>query len=318
MENQDWELKGATIIVGSIITCIIVICFCSNILAFVIFSRKKFHHTIFYTYFRIMILIDQFSYLIRIDILLNIFGLSTFRSISPFSCKLISFLIPFTRSILPWILVLISIDRMLSIVCPNRFYIRKKPLFQMSLCFIVLLTSACLSIRFIFETNFEYSSTNRRDNNSSQNSSTTLLAVKNICNDRITMIYDLFYYTLIPFLLMFISTIITIKFIYESRKKSNNNKTKIKDIRFAITSITLNILFFLFYFPLFFFFFLENFINISEEMSEFISNIFRAILYLYSGSLFFSTLIVNSLFRQEFYLFLDEIKHFKCFKLMKL
>ena len=310
MEYDDSALRKYTLIISGILLAIIFASTLSNILAFIIFSRKKFHNTIFSTYFRVLLLYDQFSYLIRIDVLSRIFHWYNFRSVSIHSCKFIVFLAFLSPSNSPWILVLISIDRMLSIVWPNRFLIRKIVKYQVYGCITVFVINVCFYFRVTFQTDF---SSHINTFNSSNNS------YKNMnCNEPDMTVYDLFYTTIIPSLIMLISTIITLRYIFESRKNINNNSSiKSKDIKFAFTSITLNVLHFVVNFPIGLFYVLQNFIKINKDMDEFISNILRIPFYVYFGSLFYSTLIVNSLFRKEFYLFLNEIKNFKCFNFNK-
>ena len=160
MEKDDLTLRKYTLIISGILLAIIFTSTLSNIFAFIIFSRKKFHNTIFSTYFRALLLFDQFSYLIRIEILLNIIGWYNFRSISIHSCKIIALLAYFSSSNSPWILVLISIDRMLSIVWPNRFLIRKIVKYQVYGCITVFLINVCffseLHSKLIFRFKFTH------------------------------------------------------------------------------------------------------------------------------------------------------------------
>ncbi len=165
----------------------------------------------------------------------------------------------------------------------------------------------------LFEVTFDYYTFHH---NSSNFNSSLFVDHKNKCNEPVRAIQDIFHTNLIPFLLKFISTIITLKFIYKSRRNSNNITTKSKDFKFVLTSVTLNVLFFLLNFPLLcFYFILANFsIKIDIDVKDLINNILRIPFYVYFGSLFYSTLIVNSILRKEFFMLLNEIKSFKFLK----
>jgi hypothetical protein len=88
----------------------------ANALAFVIFSRKKFHQTSFSTYYRCLIINDTFSLLLPINKFLESNLSINFFYISDLTCKLRVYYAYFMPPMSAWITVLIGVDRMLSIL----------------------------------------------------------------------------------------------------------------------------------------------------------------------------------------------------------
>ena len=107
---------------------------------------------------------------------------------------------------------------------------------------------------------------------------------------------------------MLITTLFTLKTIYESRKKLNNtsSSTNIKDIKFAINSLSLNVSFFLFNIPKSVYLILDFFIQFSQFDLYYLPLSMMA--YSHFGTLFFITLIVNSTFRNEYFNLISDIK----------
>ena len=112
---------------------------------------------------------------------------------------------------------------------------------------------------------------------------------------------DLVNRVVIPFVLMTIFTIILIDFIFQSRKRihqknysSKQNRNFQKDIKFAITSIALNVVYVLFNLPVSIFLILPNY---------YLYLTYPALLFLFYSSYavnFYIILITNSLIRNEF------------------
>ena len=121
---------------------------------------------------------------------------------------------------------------------------------------------------------------------------------------------DLFNSTLIPFTLMFIFTLLTLKSLYDSRRRthiksrgSNNDASKMRDKKFAITTVTLVFTFLILNLPVFIYNMIDYFdIPIFYSISFFL-------LYLNFTSIFFINISVNSVFKKEFFV-LFRIKSF--------
>ena len=103
----------------------------------------------------------------------------------------------------------------------------------------------------------------------------------------------------VPFLLMIICTSLLIDYIFQSRRKihqkskSNDNKKLIKDIKFAITSVALNVMFVLFNLPVSVIIFLPAyFLRMPYLICLFI-------FYAGYAANFYILFLTNSLFRNE-------------------
>ena len=298
------DSNNITLMINKIINIlyltVCIIGFTANKLTWFVFSRKKFQNTIFSTYFRALCLFNSLTILFRIDTFLDAFDLKNIKSYSSFSCHSYYYFIYVIPDLSNWTAVVISIDRMISILSPNQYSFRKKKKFQLFIILILILINLVLNTSTIFLIDFINTNSSNQTNDY-------------ICNNEgVTLdLIDIIYSVLIPFTLMIMFNTIIIKKIHDSRTKSHNSSSSIKkkDIKFAITSITLNILFFVLLFPFTFFFIIVSIIQMSEdETYNILYNILSLIFYSYYGSVFFSTYASNSLFRKEFHDLIKEIK----------
>ena len=275
-----------------------------NILALIIFSRKKFHNTIFSIYFRFLCLFDTFAILFAIDDFISYHFNIYLKGISSFSCKFLMYLSYITPSVSTWMLVIISIDRVISIVKPSRLLIRKRVEFQIIICICVLLFNLIYYIQLLFSN----ISSEIIEDNSNQ---TEIWCF--VITEHYNMIFDwidLFYSTVIPFIFMLISTIITLTFIFKSRKKVTISKNLIKDIKFAITSIFLNLLFLILNFPLQFYYILGDFSPIDDrDIDQLVDSLLSQLFFLNYGVIFYISILTNSLFRAEFMIIIKNLKN---------
>ena len=271
--------------------------FITNIISFVIFSRKRFQNTIFSTYFRIYLVFEIMNLILPINKMFELnFGMY-FYFISDFCCKLRRFFANCNYAMTPSFLVLISIDRYLSIAYPAKFPYRKKSLFQ------ILISSVIITVNFGFYTPFWfYYLKETRKNETNQTSPV-------ISYECITLLqwleyFNIFQQYVLPFSLMFLFTISTIRTVYKSRGSSSNNSTitKSKDMKFAISSITFNILFLLFSSPYFILFVLKDYFDLFDDESH-LYDLFYSIsyfLFFFNSTIsFYSNYISNSMFKKE-------------------
>lgn len=285
-----------------------------NWLAFFVFSVKKFQSTIFSTYFRFLCLFDSlFLATAQISNILASFNIDLYN-ISSISCKIIMYLTYCEAAISIWTMAIISLDRMFSIVFPSRFQFRKKSVYQIIIIIGMLFYNLLYwsPILFIYNINYNQNETNKtidvNDQRKECKSSTNLLHYIDLVNT-----------TIVPFFIMILSTLITLREVFRSRKKSSlNTCTKTRDIKFAITSISLNVLFLTFNLPTT----LYNFFRFSLvaynliQLDSIISSIINFVFNLNYATLFYVNLIVNSLFRKEFLNMISQFKAKinKCFK----
>jgi hypothetical protein len=272
-----------------------------NILALIIFSRKTFQNTIFSTYFRFLTIFDILTILNGIDDLITLSGVGTYWTTSILTCKM-AYLINYSMpSISSWILSLISIDRFLSIVKPVKYSFRKTVKFQLTACLIAVFFNFLFCIPITIFANINYQHTNE----------TNIKCANH--NEGIELI-NVIIGVVIPFSLMLISNIMIIKTIFKSRKNSISttnaltNNLLLKDIKFSITSICLNVSFFLLNFPLSIYLVLKLVIEIEINADKNITITLSIFYYLHYGSLFYVSILINSTFRNEFFNLIREIK----------
>ena len=163
----------------------------------------------------------------------------------------------FAPSVSVWILVIISIDRLLSILRPTRFLFRKRTSYQYLACLLAILFSFLFYFPLFFTT------------------------IKDELN------YNK-----------------TINIFHLINQCSNIENTM--DVKFAVTSIASNFLFFLLNFPLVFYFIMQNFIQIDEHLDYLITVLVSILYYSFYGTMFYSNFFVNTLFKKELYAFLNE------------
>jgi hypothetical protein len=280
---------------------IIILSLVGNILGLVVLIKKKLKlekigPIIIYKYLFAYGLIN--SYMI---ILLYLHGFEIYlETISKLTCQLMVYYWYVTASILPMILVYISIERFISIKYPNKRLILNKKMNQH--CFIIILIVYNLIINSWIPFNCDLidkrnstllkyiSNYNPNDNFECLRANTNIIYLTTL-NTKI-----------IPYSLMITFTILLIVSIFMSRSRVISNYTSIqnetfkKDVKFAFSSLSLNIIFILFNLP-------ASVVLISGNKYHFLFLIFLY-LYLFSFSIYFYLLLIfNSLFRSEFFLF---------------
>ena len=289
-----------------------ILSFIANILALIVFSRKKFKNTIFSTYFRIESIYSMLTILIKIDYILLINSKYSFQMISNLTCKLYYFVETFIPATSNWILVLISLDRFVSIVLPTKFLFRKQLKFQLVTCLILFSFNVLLASPFIFVYEI-YNNTLEIKNKTS---------IFCYMTSPIFDVIDVTLSIIIPFILMITFNIVTIRFIFKSRRNTSStitNNNKMNDIRFAINSVCLSFSFFILIFPNGLYMIVDYFLfksslyksDESVDISLITFNILLLFSLLHCGSSFYLTLIVNSMFRKEFFNLISELTKLK-------
>ena len=233
----------------------------------------------------------------------ELFGLDLQNS-SYFWCKTVKF---WQYSIAPvsgWLLVIISIERMLSIIKPNKFLFLKKKQTQATICCLTLAFNLIFYIPLIVYKDYQ-----AQENLNSSNSTEIIYKCVNLEEEKIVDWLDLFNSTILPFLMMAISTSVTVTKLFKSRSKTTaeakpNTKLKQRDTKFAITSVALNLFFFVFNLPVCVLYLLADFIYIEDVDYVLIFCVTLITYYLNFGVVFYVNLVTNSMFRSELLLFL--------------
>ena len=278
-----------------------------NLFSFIIFSREKFRKTSFSLYFRVLAFSDTFTLLFTInDFSLGLYNQDLSNS-SYFMCKCLLYIAYSLPPVSIWLLVVVSLDRMLSIIKPSKFLFLKKTKTQATICFLIISYSLTYYIPVILYRDYEI------QRNLSENSSEFVYQCIDREEARIVDWMDVFNSTIFPFLLMSTSTYVTVSRLFKSRSKtmikSKNSSSSFKhnhrDVRFAVTSAFLNGFFILCTLPFCGAYYLTAKF---AELDEIDLNLFyfSTLLFYYInfGVVFYVNFFTNPLFRNELFVFL--------------
>ena len=297
MTNETKELI-ITILVF-ILPVVLVMGAVGNMFSFIIFSRSRFRKTSFSLYFRVLAFSDTFTLLYIINDIPNELYDQDLQNRSYFWCKTFRYWLYSIAPVSGWLLVVISLDRMLSIIRPNKFLFLKKKQTQATICFLTLAYNLIFYIPLIVYKDYQ-----AQENSNSSNSTEIIYKCVNLEEQNIVNWLDLLNSTLLPFLIMAISTSITVTKLFKSRSKTTaeakpNTKLKQRDTKFAITSVGLNLFFFIFNLPVCVFMVLASFIFFDDVDSKLIFCAVLITYYLNFGVVFYVNILTNSIFRNE-------------------
>jgi len=206
---------------------------------------------------------------------------------SSIGCKLYQFFVYGMDALSPWCLVYISFERFITTkYYAKRFLFKSK---KLQIIFLILL----IVFNILYHINIFFSFDIVNYDNS------TICFFNNDENQIIIAYMDLANFFLIPFFLMFLFSILLIISIFKSRSAAHLNNTsreikkRQKDIKLSISLLFMNLLFLL--------------LNLPVEINLFLpfdSDTFTIVNYIYYISYavnFYVLLVINSLFRKEFY-----------------
>ena len=275
----------------------------ANVIIIVVLSRKAFDKTPSRSLLRILAASDLSAVLGIIPYYGSAFGISinSFVYYSNLCCKVAYFWLYYNPAVSSWLLVMISIERFISI----RY--RKVTLYQNKI-FITCIVMFIAFWNLLIYTQI-FANTHLIDAPSNDNSSLANQSSSDFICDMINPEYkfilgwvDMVNSALFPFLINSISTILLIESIITSRRKilangnSRNNSALKKDIQFSLVIVTLNIAFIFFNMP----------INI------FLLNGYHSnSLYLFLAAIFYFQFIFNILV----YIFFNKIFKKELFKI---
>jgi hypothetical protein len=308
MNDKTVEVLITKIIWYTILIVVIVGAF-GNAIAFVVCSRSNLKNTVFSTYFRFIAVVDTTTLIF--NTFLQKFMSAVFKirlsTSSNDICRLTKIIAYALTVPSGWILVVVSLDRYLSIAFPTRFRIRKNRLFQLLICIILVLKDFVyygqLYFSFVkYKTNITiYDNTTNQTNQTIEQSWTcqeiepALLSWLDLANSGI-----------LPTLLMFICTFFILKCLHDSKKNiidhNNQERPKIsnRQKKFAITVLSLNIIFLLTNIPVVVWNVFREFqVYIEPNIQNLITSIIFLIYYIQYGSCFFINFTVNSIFKDE-------------------
>ena len=265
-----------------------------SIISFIVFSRKTFRNNSISTYSRAlavadcMVIIQLFSEFYRLT------SSTSFINQSDFTCKIFLYVWMQYTSLPGWILTAFSIDKMLNMRTSPPKIIKSK-LFQWSVVagivlFHMLAYSELLISLKLVQLGSSYS-----------------------CNFIILDYYNIFNYAeltisgLIPFAVMLVTTIVTIRSLWKSRVSierigNADKQRKSRDIKYAVSSVIFNVVFVVLKIP----FLIGPLLpNASLNSYAFYIVSIGVVLYLVNCSLtVFIHFATNSIFRREIFVLL--------------
>ena len=288
-----------------------------NILTAAIFTRKVFWATNMGLFYFALSIVNTFAMLIRFlqRFLTSLnYDLSTK---SDASCKIFSFLRKYFPLVSSWILVLITFERLawISLGSTKLTFMKKKKN-------VWILLGAIFVFIFLIdiENFFFYLSTtlyNSTLNDSNQTEYVMVVSAKCTSSATVGVISNFvsaFVRTIIPFPIMLVLNVIICKILFSSKKhmaKSNHNKSHKKEIHFAFTVVGMNVIFFIFYFPLAISHLTQAVIQLIPTASiwlfttvNLVYNISSNVAYIYMAINFFLNFLFNYLFRKEIFVML--------------
>ena len=220
----------------------------------------------------------------------------------PISCKLLYFIGYSLDAISPYLLVYISVEKYIAITYPFKSSIlrSRKNQFKFLAVMIIFNGLLYLEVPFYFDViNIDLNVTVLSNRNRTVDTY-FVCAFKNYTEQLVTSYIDLINRLCVPLILMTCFSILLINAIFKSRRRivsntSNENRQLKRDIRFAVTSFSMNLLFFALNLPISVVFFVPGIIGIN--IVYFSSFYFYFITYAIN---FYVMIATNSLFRKEF------------------
>ena len=207
-----------------------------NLCMIIVFSQNTLTKLSVSVYFRAMAVANLYICIITIKKFLEIqFGFILYN-LSVFICKTYNFLIYTVASMSDWFLVAADLDRFLGLAYPTRFQFIQKGRFPLYVVIVITVYNILFYIQVIFEANLVQKVENI-SNNLTHNECKT--------SNEFLFMSDLTNSSIIPFMIMIISSIGMFLVVYNSRRrmmkfkkttKNSNNGTK-RNLKFMISMI---------------------------------------------------------------------------------
>ena len=266
-----------------------------NIISFIVFSRKTFRNNSISTYCQALSILDC---LIIIEIINSTYSLindtAYFQDWNDSTCKIFYYLSMQVTAIPGWILVAFSVDKMLNMRTSTPNIIRSK-IFQWSVVAAIVIFHLLLYSELLISLKVE---------------PIVFMPSVKICNfPFLTYFYPFLYAELvetclIPFLVMIVTSIVTIRLLLRSgglveKSGVRNKKRRSRDIKFAISSLAFNAFFIAFKTP----FLVAYIVTRGENFNnDYFMQISFFLFLFYCSSNFFIHFATNSIFRRELFI----------------
>jgi len=284
------ELNKIIILYQTIPPIFFFIGFFGNVMGFVVLLRKNLVNIGARNMFRYLFITDTlFIIQLLIDAITVNFGYNV-TVLSKFSCYMYYYLSYTLASISPMLLVYISVERYISIRYPYKKFTLRKKRYQFYYLICVIIFNFVYYSPYLFS--FQFWNTEKNE---------TLLYECNFVSlerQKILSLMDLLNRVCLPSFLVTITTHMLLFTIFKSRnrvfKSLRENRHFKRDVRFAFTSIILNIFYVILTFPL------PILLIWGKNFSDFTFHL-SFLMFYSSYNINFCILIAsNSLFRNEF------------------
>ena len=219
---------------------------------------------------------------------------------SSFVCKIYQYINFVPDAISPWLLVYISIEKFITItnIGGYKFLLRSK-LIQINYIFGLIIFAFIYYIVQPFC--FDLININSSDNTTNDTTPVYICYFKNDYLQHVSALFDTIHRVILPFLLMIVFSALLVATIFRSRRRvanavssTNNDMKRLKrDIKFAISSFSMNLLFIILNLPLS----LMN-LSIGQSLTDVYLTVY--LFYFSYGCNFYCMLLTNSIFRNEF------------------
>ena len=273
----------------------------SNILSVIVLSRKNLQKHSFAFYIRMMNIFDMFVLITSFRHWAAFVLDQDLTVVSVFFCKISEYAVVASSSASSWHLFLINMDRLVTIVFPQRFLIFKDKRFQALLSFSAAAGNFLLYLPLSIYRDIQSSSSFDNQSNTTSLSKTCVVTDG---KDLLVYMLNLVNTITVSFFLNNILTLVIIVFVFQSRKRFvtgfQNSSLAAKDRKFAINSIALNVASFFCKMPLLVVLVISAYLQMDGELVGMFFAIGVAIFTIDSSSAFFINYFVNTIFHKEF------------------
>ena len=268
-----------------------------SIFGTIVLSRKKMENFPARQIYRFLLIIDAIY--LTVQVAADTMDILKFRfRLSNIICKCYIYFNFSVAALSSYALVYISIDRYISIFFKQIKLITKK-WFQNLMIFLIFAYNLCFYVPFLLYIELMTDEIYETETNSTTPSFYCDMPRQEFL--KILYLSDLINASLVPFVFMFIASIVLIYSIIKSRLRILNltleqDKKKLKkDIKFAVTILVLNISFLIFCFPIC----LANYFYV-YLIDDLFYDFFICLFYLEFCTNFYILVLFNSMFRKEF------------------
>jgi hypothetical protein len=283
--------------------------FSLNILSLAVLFRKKIRNQMMGFYYIVLALLDMWSLAIYFVALYSESMGNDLRIASSGLCKAHSYLLRITTQTTSWWLVMMTLDRTLTVKYPRKFeFLRNRKLLILMLILCIITLTGINFANFLYE---------RVETRTILNANTTnqsiLLSVSCTSSRELVIIRDLLsqsFRTIIPYILMIGLNVSLIRTLINSKRKFSRNDSMRKEYEFAFGLVANNLFYFLLLGSLLVSVLVSNYLAYIAQVSpqsrantnsSLALNITAYISFLNNSITFFTNLIFNKIFRKEFF-----------------